>query len=129
VRSSTVRWSLLAVLVVASLGCATAQKPPAQAGQGGAPSVTSPAAPGAPRAPDAAVTGLRFNVDPPDAQISIDGAPRGAVGELADRQGLLPLAPGIYQVSLKAPGFVTWRAEVALGATVETLKVSLVKKP
>jgi hypothetical protein len=68
-------------------------------------------------------------VSPADAEISIDGAPRGAVADLADRSGLLPLAPGIYQVSLKAPGYVTWRAEVALGAKVETIKVNLVPKP
>jgi hypothetical protein len=123
---------LLALLVAGSLGCATAQKPAAApaAAPVTAPASAPAAPPGpAPRAPDAAVTGLLFAVDPPAAEISIDGAPRGAVADLADRNGLLPLAPGIYQVSLKAPGFVTWRAEVALGTKVESIKVNLVRKP
>jgi len=126
VRSSTIHCSLLALLVAGTLGCAAAQKPSAATSPATAP---TPALSAAPRAPDAAVTGLLFAVDPAAAEISIDGAPRGAVADLADRNGLLPLPPGIYQVSLKAPGFVTWRAEVALGAKVESIKVNLVRKP
>jgi hypothetical protein len=113
----------------AALGCASAPKPrpadppPATAAPAAAPVETTP------RAPEGAVTGLVFRVDPADAQISIDGTPRGTVADLADHRGLLPLAPGIYQVSLKAPGFVTWRAEVALRTGTETIGVSLARKP
>jgi hypothetical protein len=74
-------------------------------------------------------TGLLFAVEPADALISIDDRPYGTVAELAGQQGILNLAPGIYQVSLKASGFVTWRAEVALRTGTETIRVKLAKKP
>jgi len=133
VRSPRLHWSVLAFAAAVSVGCASTQKPAAldapAAAQAAAPA-PAPAPPaGAPRAPDGAVTGLVFSVEPPEAQISIDGAPRGAVADLADGQRLLPLAPGIYQVSLKAPGYVTWRAEVALRAGTETIRVNLARKP
>ena len=41
---------------------------------------------------------------------------------------MLGLAPGIYQVSLKAPGYVTWRAEVAVRAAREKIEVRLARK-
>jgi hypothetical protein len=75
------------------------------------------------------VTGLVFAVEPPQAQISVDGQPYGTVADLAAREGLLPLAPGIYQVSLKAAGYTTWRAEVAVRSGTEPIRVTLVKKP
>ena len=128
-RSATLCWSLLAFVAAGALGCASA--PPAlrvEPSQGSPSAAPSPAD-AAPRAPDAAVTGLVFTVEPADAQISIDGNPRGSVADLADRRGLLPLAPGIYQVSLKAAGYVTWRAEVALRAGTESIRVELARKP
>jgi hypothetical protein len=48
------------------------------------------------------------------------------VSELAS--GVLGLAPGIYQVSLRAPGYVTWRAEVAVRAGREKIEVRLSRK-
>jgi hypothetical protein len=68
-------------------------------------------------------------VDPRDAEIAIDGASRGTVAELEGSGGVLSLPPGIYQVSLKCPGYVTWRAEVAVRSAVERIDVRLVKKP
>jgi hypothetical protein len=131
VASAIHRSSVLAVLAAGALACATGPKPtgapPASATP--APSAGAPAAVEAPRAPNAPSTGLVFAVEPADAQIAIDGAPHGTVADLAAQGGLLPLAPGIYQVSLKAPGYATWRAEVALGASNETIRVNLVKRP
>lgn len=138
-RSITLHVAVLA-LAASSLGCASQPKPSPVATPVVTPVVandatTPPAATqpelstGAPRAPDAAETGLRFAVEPVDAQIAIDGRPYGAVAELAGQGGILNLAPGIYQVSLKATGYVTWRAEVALRAGTETLRVQLTKKP
>jgi hypothetical protein len=75
------------------------------------------------------VTGLVFAVEPREAQISVDGQPYGTVADLAPRDGVLPLAPGIYQVSLKAPGYTTWRAEVAIRSGTEPIRVTLVRKP
>jgi hypothetical protein len=126
VPSSPFARSIPTFLAVVSLACASAPKP--APGPEQAPAAAPVAAP-APRAPAAAATGLVFAVEPREAQISVDGQPYGTVAGLAGRDGLLPLAPGIYQVSLKAPGYATWRAEVAIRSGTEPIRVTLVKKP
>lgn len=65
--------------------------------------------------------GLRFDVQPPDADITIDDKSYGAAGDL----GHVPLPPGIYRVSIRAKGHTTWRAEVSVGDSTEVLKVAL----
>jgi hypothetical protein len=41
----------------------------------------------------------------------------------------VPLDPGLYQVSLRCPGFVTWRAEVAVrSGEAEPIRVTLNKR-
>jgi len=132
--SAILRRYFLALVAAASVGCAGAPKPPvAKLGDATvAPASPAPVTapdPEPPRAPDAVLSGLRFSVAPAEAEISIDGSPRGVVADLADRGGLLPLAPGIYQVSLKAPGYVTWRAEVALRSGTESIRVNLTPRP
>lgn len=125
--------SMLVVAMGASLGCASAPAPRAITPPAlGAPAPRSessrpPAA--TPRAPEALSTGLVFAVEPVDAEIAVDGQPRGTVGGLADARGFLPLPPGIYQVSLKATGYVTWRAEVAVRSSTEPIRVKLTRKP
>jgi len=125
-QSRTAGRSVLTFAAVASLACASAPKPAPAPAAAAAP---APVAAPAPRAPAAAVTGLVFAVEPPEAQISVDGQPHGTVAGLAAREGVLPLAPGISQVSLKAPGYTTWRAEVAIRSGTESIRVRLVKKP
>ncbi|HEX9049174.1 MAG TPA: PEGA domain-containing protein [Anaeromyxobacter sp.] len=95
-----------------------AARPPPSAAAAGAP-VAVPA-----RA--LAATGLELAVEPASAEVLVDGEPRGVVSELA--AGVLALAPGIYQVSLHAPGYVTWRAEVAVRAGREKIEVRLVRR-
>jgi hypothetical protein len=139
-RPNTVRFSLLALAAAGALACASAPRPPVATAP--APAPVSPAAeattaapqpataPGtAPRAPDAIDSGLAFSVEPAEAEIAIDGRAVGTVADLSTNGGLLRLAPGIYQVSLKATGFVTWRAEVALRSGTETIRVKLARKP
>ncbi len=131
--SAILRRSVLALLAAAAIGCAGAPKAPvAKLGETVAPASPAPVTapdPEPSRAPDTLLSGLRFDVAPAEAEISIDGSPRGAVADLAARGGLLPLAPGIYQVSLKAPGYVTWRAEVALRSGTESIRVNLTPRP
>lgn len=141
-RSTTVLRSLIALSVTVIAACASSPRraEPAPSAPP-APAPAAPAAPAAadptpaptgapvPRAPDAVESGLVFAVEPLEAQISIDGRPQGTVADLESDRGLLRLAPGIYQVSLKATGYVTWRAEVALRSGTETLRVKLAKKP
>ncbi len=74
------------------------------------------------------LTGLRIDVDPPDAELTIDGQVLGAASGVSLQSGVLKLEPGVHQLSLKAKGYQTWRGEVSLGSDVEPLKVSLVKK-
>lgn len=135
-RPIAILHSLLALSVAGSLACATASKAPAEKSREEASAPTANVAPApqpdpepaaAPRAPDAVESGLLFAVEPREAEIAIDGRALGTVADLS--QGLLRLAPGIYQVSLKATGYVTWRAEVALRSGTETIRVKLSKKP
>ena len=73
------------------------------------------------------VTGFRIEVEPPEAELTVDGQVLGPVNAVLLEAGVLKLEPGIHQVSLRLKGYQTWRGEVALGNQVEPLKVSLVK--
>jgi hypothetical protein len=82
----------------------------------------------APPAPSVETGGLTFLVEPGDAEVIIDGRSYGKVADLS-RNGMLPLQPGLYQVSLKHPGYATWRAEVAVRGGIETIRVTLARRP
>ena len=71
---------------------------------------------------------MRFSVDPDGAQIYVDGKPMGKVSELRALGGVLKIAPGIYQVSLRLAGYETWRAEVSVGEGTQTIQVALQRK-
>lgn len=105
------------------LACAAPSAP----GPRSTPAAQRPAAfagaPPPPAAPQPTETGLSFAVEPPDAEVFVDGRSHGRVADLA-RSGL-PLPPGLYQVSLKRAGFATWRAEVAVRAGLEPIRVTL----
>jgi len=133
-RAFQARLRLTAMVAAVALGCASAPGPvatPLPVGQpqpvttAPQPEPTGDAIQGAP----AIDSGLVFTVEPADAEILIDGRPAGTVAGLGEAGGILRLAPGIYQVSLKAAGYVTWRAEVALRAGTETIRVKLARKP
>ena len=70
--------------------------------------------------------GICFSVVPSEAEITVNGASKGRVSEQA--HGFLALAPGIYQITLTAPGCRTWRAEVAVKEMGEPLVVELEKR-
>jgi hypothetical protein len=113
-----------AVLVAAAaVACASAPGPrpaPAAASAGPRAAVVGEASIAGPRADP---VGLSFSVDPPDAEVLVDGRSCGKAGELA-RSGL-PLPPGLYQVSLRRAGYATWRAEVAVRGGLEPIRVTL----
>ncbi len=92
----------------------------------GTPAPVAPAQATAPSVAPPPATGLELAVEPASAEILVDGESRGAVSSLAS--GVLGLPPGIYQVSLKASGYVTWRAEVAVRAGREKIEVRLARK-
>lgn len=72
-------------------------------------------------------TGLILFVEPPDAEIAVDGRSRGPASGLG-AGGLLPLPPGIYQVAVSRPGYATWRAEVAIRAEAQRFNVVLERR-
>ena len=55
---------------------------------------------------------LRLVVEPPDARIFVDGEYRGVVEGW--EQGMVPLAPGVRLVELRASGHITQRFDVAI---------------
>jgi hypothetical protein len=50
------------------------------------------------------------------------------VNDYSSRGGFLPLDPGLYQITLAAPGHRTWRGEVAVKASAEPLEVTLERR-
>jgi len=115
-------YRLAAVSAALALAACAAGKaaPPAGSPPAAAPATLAPAAASLP------ATGLELLVEPAGAEVLVDGESRGAVSALAS--GVLGLPPGIYQVSLKAPGYATWRAEVAVRSGRERIEVRLAKK-
>ncbi|HET8538613.1 MAG TPA: PEGA domain-containing protein [Anaeromyxobacter sp.] len=114
-----------AIALVACAGGKAGPPPSASAAPAAAAVVETPAPVAAtPAAPPA--TGLELRVEPPSAEVLVDGEARGVVSDLAS--GVLGLAPGIYQVSLQAAGYVTWRAEVAVRSGRERIEVRLARK-
>jgi hypothetical protein len=103
--------SLAGLLVTVLLGaCGGSKKPP--------PTPTPP--PPVVKPTEGVVT---VEVDPPDAEVDIDGAPRGAASSLG---GTLTLTRGTHQIVLHKPGFEIWRGEVEVQNQTEKLTVTLV---
>jgi hypothetical protein len=95
-----------ALIVAAVVGCGGAKKP-----------APTPPAPG-----DAAPLqgSLTVEVDPPDAEVEIDGTSRGA-----DRSPFT-LVQGAHQIVIRKPGFEIWRGEVEIKGETEKIQVKLV---
>jgi hypothetical protein len=117
--------AVTAVLSLAACAGGKAAPPPAARPPDAAAAAEAPA-PAASAAKPLPATGLELFVEPASAEVLVDGEARGVVSELSS--GVLALAPGIYQVSLKAPGYVTWRAEVAVRGGREKIEVRLARK-
>ncbi len=117
------------ILAAVACACATARKREAEPEVSSAeqPAVAAPVEEAKPAADEG--SGIRFAVTPEDSVITLNGKAMGRVSDLSISGGFLPLGPGIYQVSLKRDGFLTWRAEVTVSGHTEPLLVELVKKP
>ncbi|MFB1481596.1 PEGA domain-containing protein [Corallococcus sp. RDP092CA] len=74
----------------------------------------------------AAVTGLRLAVMPDRARVFVDGRAMGLARQLG---ALVPLSPGVHQVSVRLEGHATWRAEVMVGDRPEPIQVTLAAAP
>jgi len=112
----------LGALALSCTSVKEAVRPPAPVA-----AVVPPSAPAATPASAALTSGLVFSVEPADAEVFIDGRSLGRASDLPGG-GLVPLPSGLYQVSLKRAGYATWRAEVAVRAASEPIRVTLVRK-
>ncbi|WP_223645619.1 PEGA domain-containing protein [Corallococcus sp. EGB] len=72
------------------------------------------------------VTGLRLDVMPEHARVFVDGRAMGLARQMG---ALLPLSPGVHQVSVRLEGHATWRAEVMVGDRPEPIQVTLTASP
>ncbi len=79
-----------------------------------------------PEAAPEPLAGIRFSVEPRDAQLFINGRSVGTVAGLKE-SGTVRLSPGLYRVSVERVGFQTWRAEVAVRGGVEPIDVRLLQ--
>jgi len=73
--------------------------------------------------------GLCFRVTPPTAALTINGEAAGTIQDLVNDNFFMKRPRGIYQISVSAEGFVTWRAEVSISESVETISVNLESVP
>ncbi|MBN9685983.1 MULTISPECIES: PEGA domain-containing protein [unclassified Corallococcus] len=85
-----------------------------------------PSAPRGVRAERPVTTGLRLDVMPDRARVFVDGRAMGLARHLGT---LLPLSPGVHQVSVRLEGHDTWRAEVMVGDRPEPIQVTLTASP
>lgn len=132
--------ALASALLLSAFGCAstrTAERAPLGPAPGVEPAPKVQAQPAAtvapavqparevPQAPPK-MSALRVNVVPANAMLSINGQAQGAVDALGTPP-VLPLEPGLYRIVLSSPGYQTWRGEVAVGETQQSIQVKLVK--
>lgn len=101
---------MLVLLVVACGGGAAGEKRPTSA-------------PAEAPAPSAL---LKLDVDPPDAEVKIDGELLGQADSLPTP---LPLEPGLHRIEIRRDGYEIWRAEVAVHDDSEHLEVKLEATP
>lgn len=64
---------------------------------------------------------LRFEVEPPSAEVDIDEKYSGVVNGWAD--GVVPVQPGLRRVTLRAPGYITQRFDLEVGPYEEVTLV------
>jgi hypothetical protein len=111
--SQAMRFSTLIIFALGLTACGSKEK--------------SPERPALVEESDAApveVSGMRFEIEPSDAEVIVDGKTLGKASELMGR-GMLDLEPGIHQIMIRHEGFETARVEVTITGTTETLQLSL----
>lgn len=112
-------------IVAWTIGCASAPPP---APEFAPPAFTAPEPEPDPPPPFEcpASRGLCFRVVPPSAELTVNDDTHGRLDEIGqDGQLFLELAAGIYQVTLRAPEYETWRGEVSVQDQTEMIEVTL----
>ncbi len=121
----TLRGSASYALIVATAGlwfaCGSTPKP----AESGTPRATVDAGVATPDALAYQGPGLLFDVEPAGSVIVIDGATLDSV----ESDGFVAVDAGLHQLVVRKDGYNTWRAEVSVRQTVETIKVRLEPVP
>ncbi len=73
------------------------------------------------------IPGIRFEVEPTDSEIIVDGETLGYASELMSK-GALDLVPKIHQIMIRHEEFATARVEVTIAGTTEILQITLQSK-
>lgn len=82
-----------------------------------------------PVAPDTQRGRIRFECEPSDAMVIVDGVTRGRAGDFSGPR-FLTLEPGTHRIELRKNGYATYRTEVFVAAEVlETIPVRLRRLP
>lgn len=119
--AAAIAWILVGCAGAPAVRDVSAPAPLASPVEAAAPAARAAAPPAGPG------TGLVLLVDPSDAEIAIDGRPQGVASDLG-AAGLLPLQPGIYQVTVTRRGYAPWRAEVAVRSEPQRFNIVLERR-
>ncbi|MBI5418701.1 MAG: PEGA domain-containing protein [Deltaproteobacteria bacterium] len=71
--------------------------------------------------------GLIFAVNPPDAEVVLDGVIQGKASDFPEER-YLKVESGKHALELRAPGFETYRREVYLSNSLLRIEKTLVRK-
>jgi AAA+ ATPase superfamily predicted ATPase len=71
--------------------------------------------------------GLIFNVNPPEAEVSLDGVVQGAAS-LFTEERFLKVSAGKHLVELKLPGYETYSREIYVSNSLLRIEAGLIKR-
>lgn len=71
--------------------------------------------------------GIAFEIDPPDAEVFVDGESLGSAAEVIEAGDLI-LSAGLHQIMIRHDDFETSRVEVTIGEKTELLQINLQAK-
>lgn len=115
-----------------AIACGSSSPPPAEpapaSARTGAEGADAQSATPATLAECPTEAGLCFQVAPADAELEVDGEVLGPIQDLGRGLVFVEIEPGIHMITLKRDGFVTWRAEVSVAETAETINVTMEEK-
>lgn len=73
------------------------------------------------------VGGLIFNVNPPEAEVLLDGVVQGKASDFPQER-YLKVSAGVRRVELRAEGYETYAREVNIGTSLERIEAALIRK-
>ncbi len=71
--------------------------------------------------------GLIFNVNPPEAEVFIDGVGQGASSSFTEDR-YLKVSPGTHKLELRLAGYETYSREIYVANTLLRIEAGLIRK-